>query len=165
MCCHPEGRNSRTQPSNWTTTTAWKWNVHLKKQNCEVVHGQRRWWRGRLRSTPCPPRLYSWRTICGRRHIRERDLRGLQGIREEIWKVVQSLEQTAREILTLLQGVHQGAGFQDIPKRRLKAGEHFGAAETHLMSLRRRQGHPTPVLLPGKSHGRRSLVGCGPWGR
>ena len=29
----------------------------------------------------------------------------------------------------------------------------------------RRQGHPTPVLLPGKSHWRRSLVGCSPWGR
>ena len=28
-----------------------------------------------------------------------------------------------------------------------------------------RQWHPTPVLLPGKSHGRRSLVGCNPWGR
>ena len=28
-----------------------------------------------------------------------------------------------------------------------------------------RQWHPTPVLLPGKSHGRRSLVGCSPWGR
>ena len=25
------------------------------------------------------------------------------------------------------------------------------------------QWHPTPVLLPGKSHGRRSLVGCSPW--
>ena len=25
--------------------------------------------------------------------------------------------------------------------------------------------HPTPVLLPRKSHGRRSLVGCSPWGR
>ena len=25
--------------------------------------------------------------------------------------------------------------------------------------------HPTPVLLPGKSQGRRSLVGCSPWGR
>ena len=25
--------------------------------------------------------------------------------------------------------------------------------------------HPTPVLLPGKSHGRRSLVGYSPWGR
>ena len=24
---------------------------------------------------------------------------------------------------------------------------------------------PTPVLLPGKPHGRRSLVGCSPWGR
>ena len=29
----------------------------------------------------------------------------------------------------------------------------------------RRQWHPTPVLLPGESHGRRSLVGCSPWGR
>ena len=29
----------------------------------------------------------------------------------------------------------------------------------------RRQWHPTPVLLPGKSHGRKSLVGCSPWGR
>ena len=28
----------------------------------------------------------------------------------------------------------------------------------------RRQWHPTPVLLPGKSHGRRSLVGYSPWG-
>ena len=27
------------------------------------------------------------------------------------------------------------------------------------------QWHPTPVLLPGKSHQRRSLVGCSPWGR
>ena len=28
-----------------------------------------------------------------------------------------------------------------------------------------RQWHPTPVLLPGKSHGWRSLVGCSPRGR
>ena len=32
------------------------------------------------------------------------------------------------------------------------------------MSRRRRQWHPTPVLLPGKSHGQRSLVGCRLWG-
>ena len=31
--------------------------------------------------------------------------------------------------------------------------------------MRRRQWHPTPVFLPGKSHGWRSLVGCSPWGR
>ena len=24
---------------------------------------------------------------------------------------------------------------------------------------------PTPVLLPGKSHKQRSLLGCSPWGR
>ena len=30
---------------------------------------------------------------------------------------------------------------------------------------RRRQWYPTPVLLPGESHGWRSLVGCSPWGR
>ena len=28
----------------------------------------------------------------------------------------------------------------------------------------RRQWQPTPVLLPGKSHGQRSLVACNPWG-
>ena len=42
----------------------------------------------------------------------------------------------------------------------------------HCLSIRlvnakqqRRQWHPTPVLLSGKSHGQRSLVGCSPWGR
>ena len=27
----------------------------------------------------------------------------------------------------------------------------------------RRKWQPTPVLFPGKSHGRRTLVGCSPW--
>ena len=34
-----------------------------------------------------------------------------------------------------------------------------------MYSYRRRRWHPTPVFLPGKSHGRRSLVDCSPWGR
>ena len=34
-----------------------------------------------------------------------------------------------------------------------------------IRSVGRRWWHPTPVLLPGKPHGRRSLVGCSPWGR
>ena len=33
------------------------------------------------------------------------------------------------------------------------------------MLAQRWQWHPTPALLPGKSHGQRSLVGCSPWGR
>ena len=31
---------------------------------------------------------------------------------------------------------------------------------THSSILWRRQWQPTPVLLPGKPHGQRSLVGC-----
>ena len=33
-----------------------------------------------------------------------------------------------------------------------------------LLGIWRRQWHPTPVLLPGKSHGQKSQVGCSPWG-
>ena len=32
------------------------------------------------------------------------------------------------------------------------------------MNLPHFQWHPTPVLLPGKSHGWMSLGGCSPWG-
>ena len=35
---------------------------------------------------------------------------------------------------------------------------------TYYISIRRRQWQATPVLLPRKSHGWRSLVGCSPWG-
>ena len=35
----------------------------------------------------------------------------------------------------------------------------------HIYIYWRRQWHPTLVLLPGKPHGWRSLVGCSPWGR
>ena len=41
---------------------------------------------------------------------------------------------------------------------------HFHSALQFVHTWRRRW-HPTPVLLPGKSHGQTSLVGCSPWGR
>ena len=37
--------------------------------------------------------------------------------------------------------------------------------EMYVFQRRGRQWHPTPVLLPGKFHGWRSLVGYSPWGR
>ena len=43
----------------------------------------------------------------------------------------------------------------DAPLRR--AGKKFSSIQ--------RQWQLTPELLPGKSHGQRSLVGCSPWGR
>ena len=38
----------------------------------------------------------------------------------------------------------------------------FGHLQTENKGMR---WHPTPVFLPGKSHGWRSLVGCSPWDR
>ena len=51
----------------------------------------------------------------------------------------------------------------------------FSSSGTHIIQillhlifsqryLQRKQWQPTQVLLPGKSHGWRSLVGCSPWG-
>ena len=42
---------------------------------------------------------------------------------------------------------------------------HLCGFSVNVGTSRRRQWHPTPVLLPGKSHGWRNLVGCSPWGR
>ena len=46
---------------------------------------------------------------------------------------------------------------------RVWALEHVGFSNCGPPACRR-QWHPTPVLLPAKSHGQRSLVGCSPWG-
>ena len=46
----------------------------------------------------------------------------------------------------------------------LERTRHEGSFGVDQMSYRRRQWQPSPVLLPGKSHGQRSLVGCSPWG-
>ena len=49
-------------------------------------------------------------------------------------------------------------------KWREKKEEESDFYHASLCDRRRRQWQPTPVLLPGKPHGRRSLVGCSPWG-
>ena len=36
--------------------------------------------------------------------------------------------------------------------------------ESERMDEWRKQWHPTPVPLPGKSYGQKNLVGCSPWG-
>jgi len=68
---------------------------------------------------------------------------------------------------------HLNAEFQRIARRDKKAffrdqckeiEENNRMGKTRDL-FRRRQWHPTPVLLLGKSHGRRSLLGCNPWGR
>ena len=50
-----------------------------------------------------------------------------------------------------------------LTRKRLSA---WNSQDLELIPIhRRRRWHPIPVLLPGESHGWRSLVGCSPWGR
>ncbi|XP_066541955.1 translin isoform X2 [Hoplias malabaricus] len=59
-----------------------------------------------------------------------------QDVREDIRKVVQVLEQTARETLTVLQSVHQPMGFKDIPSKCLRARELFCTIQAQIGELK-----------------------------
>ena len=54
--------------------------------------------------------------------------------------------------------------FQSQRKAMLKNTQTTVQLHSSHMLVWRRQWYPTPALLPGKSHGRRGLVGCSPWG-
>ena len=59
------------------------------------------------------------------------------------------------------------AEFQRVVRRDKKAflnDQSKEIEENNKMGKTRRHWQPTPVLLPGKSHGQGSLVGCSPWG-
>ena len=57
----------------------------------------------------------------------------------------------------------QTYGYQGRSGGRDKFGNWNWHIHTTIHKIWRRHWRPTPVLLPGKSHGRRSLVGCSPW--
>ena len=75
-------------------------------------------------------------------------------------------------MVLLICHVYHGIGFCDSEKTlrciSVDIGRWKWAEHTEIVIPRmwwqRRQRHPTPALLPGKSHGQRSLVGCSPWG-
>ena len=48
---------------------------------------------------------------------------------------------------------------------RYTAGPYQSSISSIVLCIREEALAPTPVLLPGKSHGQRSLLGCSPWGR
>ena len=47
---------------------------------------------------------------------------------------------------------------------RRKKIKHVDSSKKKKKSAWRRKWQPTPVFLPGKVHGQRSLEGCSPWG-
>ena len=56
--------------------------------------------------------------------------------------------------------------FSGLPLHKIPSSTILMAVYYYMLCLYkwRRRWHPTPVLLPGKSYGWRSLVGCSPWG-
>ena len=62
--------------------------------------------------------------------------------------------------------IHLNPEFQRIARRDKKAflNDQFKEIEENNRMGKTRKWLPTPVFLPGKSHGLRSLVGYSPWG-
>jgi len=60
---------------------------------------------------------------------------------------------------------HDWVTFTFFPTVRPRESQGPGFLGKSVYCTRECEWHLTPVLLPGKSHGQRSLVGCSPWGR
>ena len=129
---------SGTRLSNWTTTTTKMWKLH--KIHFQTANGS-------LDSLKCPRAVWTGFPFC-------------------------TLDKWNKKVVTfaaLSVFPHQ---YWFIKATILSVYQQF-KAQIAMRSwifkvcnrIRRRQRHPTPVLLPGKSHGWRSLVGCSPGGR
>ena len=97
---------------------------------------------------------------------------GGDGIPVELFQIlkdnaVKVLHSVCQQIWKTQQYHRTGKGQFSFQSQR-KALPRNAQTNAHLHSShtvgRRRWWHPTPVLLPGKPHGQKGLVGCGPWG-
>ena len=77
------------------------------------------------------------------------------------WRILQTEKPGRLQSMELERVRHDGSNWHAF-RSMLHNLQEFGGFQ---WSVGRRQWQPTPVLLPGKSHGRRSLVGSSPWGR
>ena len=93
---------------------------------------------------------------CGQESLRRNGVALI--VNKRVWNVVLewSLKKWQNDLVSFpMQTIQYKSMYQPLMPKKLKLN---GSMKTY----RRRQWHPTPVLLPGKSHGQRSLVGCSP---
>ena len=75
--------------------------------------------------------------------------------------ILKNRQKALKNTLSLIQFIKSLENHRNLELEVLKGSTYYTIQEY----LLRRRWHPTPIFLPGKSHGWRSLVGCSPWGR
>ena len=105
----------------------------------------------------------------GRRRRGRQRIRWLDGITDsmdmsvsKLWKMVKGLEAWHTAVPGVTKSQTQLSHWTTTKTNIFPQLRFF---QVTYRQMWRRQWHPTPVLLPGKSHGWRRLVGCSPWGR
>ena len=97
------------------------------------------------------------------------ELRAMDPARDPLWVTIAELEEPhATQGLEVLRLMVVGSSDSDQAIKATSHSPHLPISARLAVTREkrgRRQWHPTPVLLPGKSHGWRSLEGCSPWGR
>ena len=174
---------AKSQLGNWTTTTISGW-VHL-----EIFFNFR------STNTVVPNKVtftdsgnWTWAYLFGGHHSThhtclERSKYSGAKCWDEVWNMEASQEVTGLElgikgnfseviVVKTWRMAKRGGGGKNTPGLRRVMGsgragrcEGWSNLEESRVDGRRRQWHPTPVLLSGKFHGQRSLVGCSPQGR
>ena len=111
--------------------------------------------------------LFIWLSSQCWERLRARGEGGDRGWDNRIASLTQSINMSLSKLWELLKDREAWhAEVHGVAKSRTWLGNWTTSQSFKVISTcyRRRQWHPTPVLLPRKSHRRRSLVGCSPWG-